>query len=547
MTDPTPPPTREERLAALGTGSPDVVVVGGGITGAGVALDLAARGLSVVLLEQDDWAAHTSSASSRLVHGGLRYLEHGELGLVRESCLERAWLLDAAAGLVWPESFAFPLHRGDRVGPWKLRAGLWLYTLLSIPRRLGWPRVVGRSAALRRVPSLEPEGLRGAGLYMDAATDDARLAWATVRTAMEHGATCLSRARVDAVEPQADGVRVDWVDRLQPGPTRELRARAAVLCGGPFTDALRTRSGLEGRWIAPTRGSHIVVDRGRLPTEGAVIFTSKVDGRAMFLIPTARRTVIGTTDLDDRPDRDPSVTPDEVDYLLSSANGISPSSELSRSDVISTWSGLRPLLAAAESDPSARSREERVECDGSIYTIAGGKLTGFRSMAEGLGRRVARDLGRGRGSAKSPTRRLRLWGGLASRVGRPDWSSPFGASGLSPEITDPGELGRAARRRRYGAYAEAVERRTKGSPELDAETLLGEVDWAVEQEDALGVTDFLMRRTDVGYGPLDELDRTAPMVLDRMAGLLGWDAERRAAEERELGEVLERMHGWRGM
>ncbi len=552
MTVPSPPPPRAQRLDDLSTKRFDAVVVGGGITGAGVALDLKARGLNVALIEADDWAAHTSSASSRLIHGGLRYLEHYEFGLVRESCLERAWLLDAAAGMVWPEVFSFPLHKGDRVGPWKLRAGLWLYTLLSMPRRLGWPSVVSKPNALERFPGLDPEGLKGAGSYLDGATDDARLTLSVVRTSLEAGVVAASRIRADKIADSAEGVAVQATDQLT-GRRLEIRAARAVLCGGPFTEALRARAGLEGRWISSTRGGHVILDRARLPTEGAVIFTSKVDGRAMFLIPWANRTVIGTTDLDTPTDKDPSMTREEVDYLLASANGLAPEANLTSDDVLSAWSGLRPLLAAPDEDPSARSREERVVREGNLFTIAGGKLTGFRSMAEPLGADLCRHLGRGDKSKKSPTRRMTLWGALPEREGRSSWSRPFGPAGspegaqLRSELGDSKFLRAAAYRRRYGVHAPAVEALADGSAELDAETLLGEVRWAVEQEDALSVTDFLLRRTDVGYGALADLDRAAPMVLDEMASLLDWNEDQRAAEESELGAALDRMHGWRAV
>lgn len=208
MTASSPPPSRDERLARLEEDPPDVVVVGGGVTGAGVALDLALRGVRTALVERGDWARGTSSASSRLVHGGLRYLEHGELGLVRESCLERALLLRNAAGLVWPERFLFPVRRGDRVGLWKLGAGLLLYAAVSVPRVLGVPGVVSRSRARAWVPGLDADGLRGAGRYLDAATDDARLTLAVVRTAMEAGAVALSRTECVGVDPGASGTAV---------------------------------------------------------------------------------------------------------------------------------------------------------------------------------------------------------------------------------------------------------------------------------------------------------------------------------------------------
>ena len=378
----------------------EVLVVGGGVMGAGIALDLATRGLATLLVERGDWAGATSSASSRLVHGGLRYLEQFELSLVRESCLERALLLENAAGLVWPEVFHFPIFRGERVGRAKLIAGLWLYTALATPRALGAPKRRSAAALTARLPLVRTAGLVGGGSYLDAGTDDARLTLAVVQTARREGAVARSRVELLSLEQVAGGVRARLRDH-ERGEDVEVRAKAAVLAGGPGTDELRGRAGLfdEAPWLAPTRGSHIVLPRQRLPTDGAAIFTSEVDGRVMFLIPWPRHTVVGTTDLEADPSAPPRATGAEVRYLLDSANALCPAARLGADDVVATWSGLRPLLAPRRTKsgaPSARSREERIERDGAVFTVAGGKLTGYRSAAEKLGHLLTDALGIGR-------------------------------------------------------------------------------------------------------------------------------------------------------
>jgi len=539
--------SRAERWARLveaprGAGK-RVLIVGGGITGAGIALDLALRGLDVVLVERGDWAAGTSSASSRLIHGGLRYLEQYEFGLVRASCLERARLLRNASGLVWPERFHFPLRRGG-VGRLKLAAGLALYTAVSLPHPLGVPRLIGARELGRRVPGIAPDGLRGAGVYLDGATDDARLTLAVVNTAMFAGALAVSRCECVGLERASSGGRARLRDALT-GDETELDADAVVLAGGPGIDALRETAGLASpsapRWVAPTRGSHALVPRERLPTDGAVIFASPVDGRVMFLIPWPRFTVIGTTDLDASAEVEPRATRAEVRYLLDSANGLVPGATLVEDDVQGTWAGLRPLLAS-EADPSARSREERIELDGPFLSIAGGKLTAFREMAEEASDRVCALLGLRR-EGPAPTLARRLHGSFAGRVQRPAWSS-LGPQGL-PELGD--QPLRIAWRRRYAALEPKVRSTCTHAPggerPLDPDTLLGEVDWAVEHEDALLPSDFLLRRTDLGFGP--DADAAVAPLCARMAELLAWDDERYEEAIADANAALGRQRAWR--
>jgi glycerol-3-phosphate dehydrogenase len=545
----SPPDQRGAVLAGLGAGPPPVLVVGGGITGAGIALDLAQRGLDVVLVERGDWAGATSSASSRLVHGGLRYLEQLELGLVRESCLERALLLRNAAGFVWPEEFHFPIFRGDRVGRPKLVAGLWLYTALATPRALGAPHRRSPADLRRLVPGIAEPGLRGGGSYLDAATDDARLTLAVVRTARAAGARCLARTELLAAEEGGGLVRASLLDR-ERGERLELDCSALVLAGGPRTDELRARAGATGSdgrpWTAPSRGSHVVVPRERLPTDGAVIFTSAVDGRVMFLIPWPEHTVVGTTDLDaDDVAARPRASGAEVGYLLDSANALVPLAGLGPRDVVSTWSGLRPLLASTSSNPSERSREERIDRDGErTFTIAGGKLTGYRAAAEKLAHRLTADLGLGRPGRRSATRHLRLCGALGGPVPRPAWSRLDVAG--SPRALDARGIAWDAR---YGADAARVRqvcaRAPGGEEPLDARTLLGELDHAASSEDCLGLDDLLFRRTDLGLLAPGIAGTRLPELGERLGARLGWSPERRATELARARHELAERQAWR--
>ncbi len=546
MPSEAPSSARVERLRRLADFDPEVIVVGGGITGAGIALDLTLRGVRTLIVERSDWGSATSSASSRLIHGGLRYLEQLEFSLVRDSCLERALLMQNAAGMVWPENFLFPIHRGDRVGRLKLAAGLALYTLLSIPRALGIPGMLGARRASLKLPGTDPAKLRGAGQYLDGATDDARLTLAVIATAVEAGALCISR--MEMLELADDGKRVEAKLRdTLGGEEFQVGARAAVLAGGPFTESLRGRAALTGNWISPTRGSHIVVHRDRLPTDGAVIFPSRVDGRVMFLIPWPRYTIVGTTDLDADPDQPIRATRAEVEYMLDSVNGLMPLADLEPDDVISSWAGLRPLLTAPKSDPSARSREERITHEGNVFTIAGGKLTGYRSMAEKLGAEVCRAIGTGDTSRHSPTRRMPLSGAMPTRSTRPAWSS-LRKDG-TPEPNSPGRVRAIAWSKRYAVRAAEVRivcgHTEDGEEQLDAETLLGEVDWSVEREDCLTLCDFFFRRTDLALGPREVALAALDRVALRMENLLDWNQDETARQKSEVLESLAAVHAWR--
>lgn len=529
---------RSARIDRLVDGDLDLLVVGGGITGIGIALEAAARGKRVGLVERGDWAQATSSASSRLIHGGLRYLEHGEFGLVRESCIERARLLDNAAGWVWPERFAFPTFKGSRIGRLKLAAALGLYTAVSTPKFLGLPRISGKRSLIKAIPKIASETLRGGGFYLDGATDDARLAIAVLGTAIERGVDAISRMEFCGLERGPRRHTAQLRD-LETGQELTTTARIVVLAGGPFADGLRQTAGLDDKpWVQPTRGTHVVVPRDRLPTDGAVIFDSKVDGRVMFLIPWPRYTVIGTTDLDADPNAPVRATRAEVQYLLDSANGLAPDAALNEDDVVSTWAGLRPLLAAEAQGPSARSREERVDVTDRIYTIAGGKLTGFRSMAEGIVDRISRDDAWERNT--SQTRDLRLRGSLEHRTDRPAWSK------LDRDLRDPLEH---AWKRRYAGLVDQVDRycsdQVGGRRTFDPETVVGEVYWAVNFEDCRGTADFILRRTDIGYGPRDVAERAIETVQVILTSRLKWSERRRLADLKEVNDALDRLHAWR--
>ena len=534
----------------------DVLVVGGGITGAGIARDAALRGFRTAVVEKADFASGTSSHSSRLIHGGLRYLEQYEFRLVREASRERRVLLQVAPHLVHPLAFVLPSYRGARVPAWRLRAGLWLYDLLAGFRNVRLHRWLRRKATLRLEPGLRDKDLQGAALYYDAQTDDARLTLATMRAAAHAGALVASHASVTALLKPDGRVRGATVRDALSGRDYAIRALVVVNATGPWVDELRRLEAPDAEpLLRLTRGAHVAVPRQRLGHTRALTLTSPLDGRVMFVLPWGDLSYIGTTDTDDdtAPD-DVRATGEDVVYLLRSANWFFPTARLSPRDVVATWAGLRPLLrpdgggegsGGGPVAPSDASREHRVvESPGGLLTIAGGKLTTHRLMARDVVDRVALRLraldGRPR-AARPATDRLPLPGGETTDL-----------EGLVKAAMDRGARESTARYLvgAYGSEAAAVLNVVERDRALGQPIVVGrpevwaEVTHAVEREMALRLSDVLIRRLHLFYATRDQALSAAAVVADRMAALLGWDAGRLQAELADYREQVERSRAF---
>jgi glycerol-3-phosphate dehydrogenase len=372
----------------------DVLVVGGGITGAGVARDAALRGLTVAVVDAGDWAAGTSSRTTKLAHGGLRYLEQLDFGLVRTALAERAVLLAIAPHLTRAAQFLLPVYAGRSRPSWELRAGLWLYDALAGARHLGRHRVLGAEATLEREPQLSPNGLRGAGLYWDARVLDARLVIETVADARRAGAVAASYCSVEDLERGHDGWAAEVHDR-RSGEALTLRARSCVAAAGPWTDRLRRRvAPMREPLLSPTRGVHCVVRRSRLPLRDPTALFAR-DGRLYFAVPEGAWTYIGTTDTDVGGDvSDLSVPDRDVRYLVE-ATADALARPIDAGDVVGAWAGWRPLVRVnRRKDLGAISRDDVIERTAPrLVTVAGGKLTTYRAMAEEAIDRLVEDAG----------------------------------------------------------------------------------------------------------------------------------------------------------
>ncbi len=481
----------------------DLLVIGGGITGAGIARDAAMRGLSVAIVDKGDWGSGTSSRSSRLVHGGIRYLEHGELGLVRESVREREVLMRIAPHLVKPLEFTWPVYRGARLPRWKLRAGLALYDVLAGSRGSRKHNGLDVETIARHEPMLRRDGLVGGASYFDAATDDVRLVLANVLSAVDHGAVAVSYARV--VSDSVSGGRVDGAvvrDELG-GDGDEVRVSALVTVSAT------------GPWQAKgTKGVHIAVPRNRIGNRGAITVVNPLDGRVMFVLPAGSQAIVGTTDTftDESPD-DVRATEADVRYLLAAANAYFPDAKLTEDDVISAWAGIRPLAAATNgADPSGISREHRIAEDRpGVITVTGGKLTTYRSMAAEVVDEVARVL---------------------------DADNSEDAAGLTSEDPLPGQNREESVRKLGGLDQDLARPIIHGLPYSFAD-----VEFAVRDEMAVTIADVLIRRTHVAFETRDNGLAVAGAVAAGMAKLLVWSDSEMLAQVGKYAAEVRRVFG----
>ncbi|MCI0463210.1 MAG: glycerol-3-phosphate dehydrogenase [Gemmataceae bacterium] len=475
----------------------DLLILGGGITGAGVALDAAARGLLVALIDKGDFASGTSSASSKLIHGGLRYLEHGAFPLVYEALHERTRLLRNAPHLVRPLRFVLPFYAGARLAPWQWRAGLTLYDLLAGRGNLRRSRPLTARRLLAEFPGLRANGLLGGTEFFDAQMDDARLCIEVVRTAAVRGAQVANYVEAVGFERQGSViVGVQAVDQVS-GSELTIQARQVLNATGPWVDAVCALAGEDGPpRLEPTKGVHLLAPGRGLAA--AFLLLHPRDGRILFVIPWLGKTLIGTTDTVTPAGPDElTVLPEEVAYLLEAHNHhFEP--PLTEADLLGTFAGLRPLIRARPGEPSARSREFRIfEGRGGLLSVAGGKYTTYRSMAETI-----TDLVAGRLGVRRPGRTATL-----PLDGTPPGRWDLFARSAVAELGRRHGLGEEAARHlvgRYGRRAEDVAHYLQHFPRLARPVVEGEPDLQAElmyqrdQEMALRPEDYLLRRTRLG-------------------------------------------------
>jgi glycerol-3-phosphate dehydrogenase len=495
----------------------DLVIVGGGITGAGILLEAARNGLSALLVEQRDFAWGTSSRSSKLVHGGLRYLKEGRLRLTRDSVRERQHLMHTAAGLVEPQSFAFANYRGRPPGRRLFGLGLALYDVMAGART---SRYLGQDDFLMAAPYVRRENLKGGMTYLDAKTDDARLVLRVLQEAQAAGGFAVNHvaARTILREGGQEDGKVSGLELADAATGRVYAVRADVVINatGAWAERLHP-SQATGPRLRPLRGSHLLLPAWRLPVAQAVSLMHPQDGRPVFAFPWEGVTLVGTTDVDHHSglQDEAAITPEELDYLLAALAFQFPQLGLTRADVIATYAGVRPVLDSGKADPSREGREHGIWQENGLITVTGGKLTTFRLIALDTLRCAAPLL---------PARSLRLE------------RQPVFAT--APPI-DARTVTRQQAQRLLGRYGGHARELVALAPqdELDTipgtETLWAELRWAARSEAVLHLDDLLLRRTRLGL----QLRGGGVALLARLRSIcqseLGWNDARWEQEQED--------------
>ncbi|MDO8651709.1 MAG: glycerol-3-phosphate dehydrogenase/oxidase [Undibacterium sp.] len=458
----------------------DLVIVGGGITGAGILLEAARRGLKVLLVEQRDFAWGTSSRSSKLVHGGLRYLKEGKFQMTRDSVHERQNLMQEAAGLVDQQSFAFADYRGRKPGRWIFALGLAIYDLMAGQR--GARHYYPADEFLQLAPHIGQDGLNGGMCYIDAKTDDARLVLRVLQEAQSVGGVALNYLAAKKLL-RADGLAsgVELLDAIT-GASHRVHAKVIISATGAWADGLRQQQGAPAK-IRPLRGSHLVLPAWRLPVAQAISLMHPKDGRPVFAFPWEGVTLVGTTDVDHSADLqiEAKITPDEVRYLMAALEFQFPQLHLTLDDIIATYAGVRPVIDTGKADPSKEGRDHAVWLEQGLLTVTGGKLTTFRLIALDALKHVAPLL--------------------------PHWQADLSITPLfSPGQALPLDkrLGSQQSQRLQGHYGQhavavlAAAQEGELEPIAGSETMWVELRWAARHEAVLHLEDLLLRRTRLG-------------------------------------------------
>lgn len=543
---------KRARLEEVNNNVFDIIIIGGGITGAAIARDAALRGLKCILLEKEDFASGTSSRSSKLIHGGLRYLETLEFGLVAESVKERELALKMAPHLTKVESFMYMFYDNYPDKKWLMNLGLSFYDFVSGDWKNRRHKMLSSEDVLNIQPQFKSEGLKGAALFYDVATDDARITMDTIKSAYENGSIVMNHCEVVGLifdDNKCNGVRV--IDRI----TREegvIYGNYVVNSTGPWSDTILNMEERNERVLRPTKGVHIVLDRKDFPIKNAVFMRSPDDGRVVWPVPSMEedRVYIGTTDSTFEGDLN-DVYPDrrDVKYLLNVANSLMPKNKLTEEHIIGSWAGLRPLIApGSEKNNSKISREHQIlQSKNGLFSIIGGKLTSHRIMAKHL---LDAIIEKDRGSLLKHSLAVYKYdtspisGGIDERGGK------FNKTAIVNELKAMGiDIALAERWvKRYGCNALKVLKywmRNDLNKKILSKRLLtvAEVHYCVSEESTFTINDLMIRRTSSFFWEKDGGMTELNIIADEMQKLLGWSDEIKE-DQMKAYEIVVKKHRW---
>lgn len=524
----------------------DAVIIGGGITGAGIALDASQRGMKVALVEMQDFAQGTSSRSTKLVHGGLRYLQQLQVGVVKETGRERAIVYENGPHVTTPEKMLLPFHKGSNLGNFTAGVGLTMYDRLAGVKKSERKVMLNKKQTLDKEPLVKKDGLKGGGYYVEYRTDDARLTMEVMKRAEEKGATIINYVKSEHFtydsNEKVNGIQARDV---LTNEVFDIKAKKVINAAGPWVDEVRSGDyARNNKNLRLTKGVHIVLDQSKFPLRQAVYFDTESDGRMIFAIPREGKAYIGTTDTFYNNDKtSPLATPEDRAYLLDALNYMFPEVEAKDEDIESSWAGVRPLILEEGKDPSEISRKDEVwEGKSGLLTIAGGKLTGYRHMALEIVDLLAKRLKKEYGLKFKPceTKHLPISGG---DVG--------GSANFDTFVEDQVELAKKyqldaelARHfaSKYGSnakdlfeIAQTAQYQTSGLP-LDMYT---ELVYAIRYEMVYKPTDFLVRRTGKLYFNISDVLKYKNDVVKVMAQLLGYTDAQKEAYMQELDKAID--------
>jgi len=525
----------------------DVLVIGGGITGAGISLDAVTRGMKTGLVEMQDFAAGTSSRSTKLVHGGLRYLKQLEIKSVSQVGKERAIVYENGPHVTTPERMMLPFYRGGTLGPFTTNIGLRLYDFLAGVKKSERRKMLSAEEALKREPLVKQDNLLGAGLYVEYKTDDARLTIEVMKKAVEKGVDAINYAKVvDLMYDKANKVCGVIAEDQITGGKHEIKAKKVINAGGPWVDELREIDGSkQEKSLHLTKGVHLVFSKNDFPLNQAVYFDTP-DGRMIFAIPRGDKTYVGTTDTTYHGDvAHPKLTEADRDYLLKAIHFIFPSLHITKEHIESSWAGLRPLIASDDaSNPGEISRKDEIfVSDSGLISMAGGKLTGYRKMAEEAVDTVAKQFKEEEGVlySKSETLHLPISGG---EVGGSKGFEVFKQQ-KTKEGTAIGLEEKEAQQliQTYGANVDTIfsmyeDNKQEAQKENIDPIVFAELKYALEYELAYKPVDFFIRRTGALFFNIDWVNKHKDNVIPYMAKVLNWSKEQQKEYTAQLEQLL---------